>query len=103
VAHARRRELAEVLAHPQLAARDRWTEVGSPVGPLRAVLPPITLPGRQPRMDRVPALGEHTAAILRELGRERSGHDAPGCDRSGHDASTPRSAPGGRPAPDQSG
>jgi len=71
VAHARRRELAEVLAHPQLAARDRWTEVGSPVGPLRAVLPPITLPGRRPRMDRVPALGEHTAAILRELDEHR--------------------------------
>jgi hypothetical protein len=83
------------------------------VGPLRAVLPPITLPGRPPRMDRVPALGEHTAAVLRELdrdrsghdapGRDRSGHDAPGRDRSGHDASTPRSARGGRPAPDQGG
>ena len=67
VAHARRRELAEVLDHPQLAARDRWTEVDSPVGPLRAVLPPITLPGRRPRMDRIPALGEHTDTILREL------------------------------------
>ena len=67
VAHARRRELAEVLDHPQLAARDRWTEVDSPVGPLRAVLPPIVLPGRHPRMQRVPALGEHTAAILHEL------------------------------------
>ena len=67
VAHARRRELAEVLDHPQLAARDRWTEVDSPVGPLRAVRPPITLPGRPARMDRIPALGEHTDAILREL------------------------------------
>jgi itaconate CoA-transferase len=77
VAHARRRELAEVLDHPQLAARDRWTEVDSPVGPLRAVLPPITLPGRRPRMDRIPALGEQTEQILRELDRDRSGHDAP--------------------------
>ena len=67
IAHARRRELAEVLDHPQLAARDRWTTVDSPVGPLRAVLPPITLPGRQPRMGAVPALGEHTEAVLREL------------------------------------
>ena len=67
IAHARRRELDEVLDHPQLAARDRWTTVDSPVGPLRAVLPPITLPGRHPRMDGVPALGEHTEAILREL------------------------------------
>jgi crotonobetainyl-CoA:carnitine CoA-transferase CaiB-like acyl-CoA transferase len=67
VAHARRRELAEVLDHPQLAARDRWTEVDSPVGPVRAVLPPITLAGRLPRMGPIPALGEHTDAILREL------------------------------------
>ncbi len=67
VAHARRREVAEVLEHPQLAARDRWTTVGSPAGPLRAVLPPIGLPGRPPRMDPVPAAGEHTEAILRWL------------------------------------
>jgi itaconate CoA-transferase len=64
IAYARRREVAEVLEHPQLAARERWTEVGSPVGPLRALLPPITLPGRPPRMDPIPAVGEHTEAIL---------------------------------------
>jgi Predicted acyl-CoA transferases/carnitine dehydratase len=64
IAHSRRREVAEVLEHPQLAARGRWTEVGSPVGPLRALLPPITLPGRPPRMDPIPAVGEHTDAIL---------------------------------------
>jgi itaconate CoA-transferase len=67
IAHARRREVAEVLEHPQLAARERWTEVGSPAGPLRTLLPPITLPGRPPRMDPIPAVGEHTAAILRWL------------------------------------
>lgn len=64
IAHARRREVPEVLDHPQLAARGRWTEVGSPAGPIPALLPPITLPGRPPRMDPVPALGEHTAAVL---------------------------------------
>lgn len=64
IAHARRREVPEVLTHPQLAARGRWTEVGSPAGPVPALLPPITLPGRPPRMDPVPALGEHTAAVL---------------------------------------
>jgi itaconate CoA-transferase len=67
IAHARRREVAEVLEHPQLAARDRWTEVGSPAGPLRALLPPITLEGREPRMDPIPAVGEHTDEILRWL------------------------------------
>lgn len=64
IAHARQREVAEVLEHPQLAARDRWTEVGSPVGPLRALRPPITVAGRTARMDPVPAVGEHTDAVL---------------------------------------
>ncbi|HYH29713.1 MAG TPA: CaiB/BaiF CoA-transferase family protein [Pseudonocardia sp.] len=67
IAHARRREVAEVLEHPQLAARDRWTEVGSPAGPIRTLLPPITLEGRPPRLDPIPAVGEHTEAILRWL------------------------------------
>jgi itaconate CoA-transferase len=64
IAYGRRREVAEVLEHPQLAARERWVEVGSPVGPLRTLLPPITLPGRPPRLDPVPAVGEHTEQIL---------------------------------------
>lgn len=64
IAYGRRREVAEVLEHPQLAARDRWREVGSPVGPIRTLLPPITLPGREPRLDPIPAVGEHTEAIL---------------------------------------
>jgi itaconate CoA-transferase len=61
-------EVGEVANHPQLEARDRWREVGSPGGPIRAVLPPITLDGEQARMDPIPALGEHTDAILREYG-----------------------------------
>jgi crotonobetainyl-CoA:carnitine CoA-transferase CaiB-like acyl-CoA transferase len=61
-------EVSDVVEHPQLAARDRWREVGTPNGPIRAVLPPITLDGEAPRMDPIPALGEHTDAILREFG-----------------------------------
>jgi crotonobetainyl-CoA:carnitine CoA-transferase CaiB-like acyl-CoA transferase len=67
IAYARRREVAEVLEHPQLAARGRWTQVGSPAGPLRTLLPPITFDGRPPRIDPIPAVGEHTDAILRWL------------------------------------
>jgi itaconate CoA-transferase len=67
IAHARLRDLDGVLEHPQLVSRDRLTEVGSEVGPIRAVLPPITVSGRSPRMDPVPRLGEHTDAILDEL------------------------------------
>lgn len=69
IACARLRDIQEVAEHPQLAARDRWREVGSPVGPLRALLPPITLPGGdEARMGDVPALGEHTDAVLRAVG-----------------------------------
>ncbi|MFC4944510.1 CaiB/BaiF CoA transferase family protein [Pseudonocardia sp. GCM10023141] len=76
IAHARRREVAEVLEHPQLAARGRWTQVGSPAGPIPALLPPITLPGRPPRMDPVPAVGEHTAAVLAWLDGSADGSAA---------------------------
>ncbi|MFF0201721.1 CaiB/BaiF CoA transferase family protein [Streptomyces sp. NPDC005017] len=69
IACARLRDVAEVVAHPQLAARERWREVGSPAGPLRALLPPITLPGGgEARMGDVPALGQHTEAVLRAAG-----------------------------------
>ncbi|MEV0175941.1 CaiB/BaiF CoA-transferase family protein [Streptomyces sp. NPDC050803] len=69
LACARLRDLHEVAEHPQLAARERWREVGSPVGPLRALLPPITLPGgAAAHMGDVPALGEHTGTLLRAVG-----------------------------------
>jgi itaconate CoA-transferase len=67
IANARVNTMAEVWAHPQLRARDRWREVGSPAGMLPALLPPGTwIDG--PRMAPVPALGEHTDSILAELG-----------------------------------
>lgn len=71
IAHARQREIADVLSHPQLAERDRWTEIGSPVGPLKALYPPVIMPGRAPRMDPIPAVGEHTAQILDWLRAKR--------------------------------
>jgi itaconate CoA-transferase len=68
IANARLRTPAEFAAHPQLAARDRWRDVGTPGGPVRALLPPVTLDSREAAMGDVPALGQHTAAILAELG-----------------------------------
>ncbi|MGW0562094.1 CaiB/BaiF CoA transferase family protein [Streptomyces sp. NPDC003016] len=69
IACARLNTVADVAAHPQLTARDRWREIGSPAGPLRAMLPPITMPGgADPLMGPVPALGEHTDALLHGLG-----------------------------------
>ncbi len=69
IACARLRDVRELAEHPQLAARERWRQVGSPAGPLRALLPPITLPGGdEARMGDVPALGQHTGALLRAVG-----------------------------------
>jgi itaconate CoA-transferase len=61
-------EVEAVVAHPQLQARERWRDVQTPGGTMRAVLPPITLDGPQARMGPVPALGEHTETLLVELG-----------------------------------
>jgi len=71
IACARMNSVREVLEHPQLTARGRWTEVGSQAGPLRAVKPPVTIDGVEPVMGDVPALGQHTGAILEELGFDR--------------------------------
>jgi len=68
IANARLNTLAEVWQHPQLAARGRWRSVDTPAGRVPALTPPALPDGIEPRMDKVPALGEHTAAILRELG-----------------------------------
>jgi crotonobetainyl-CoA:carnitine CoA-transferase CaiB-like acyl-CoA transferase len=68
IANGLLRDLAGFAAHPQLAARDRWREVDSPAGPLRALLPPVTVPGREPRMAPIPAVDEHGPAIRAELG-----------------------------------
>ena len=68
IANARMRNVRGFLDHPQLEARDRWREVGSPVGPLRALIPPATFEGTEPVMAPIPSVGEHTASILAELG-----------------------------------
>jgi itaconate CoA-transferase len=67
IANARLRTPAEFAAHPQLAARDRWREVDTPGGPVRTLLPPVTVPGREPAMGAVPAPGQHTDSILAEF------------------------------------
>ena len=58
----------EVWQHAQFKARNRWREVGSPVGPLPALLPPAALSDSDARMDPIPEIGEHTERILAELG-----------------------------------
>ena len=68
IANARLNDMQEFWAHPQLAARSRWVKVGSPAGEIDALKPPFNLDGMEPRMDPVPAVGEHTRGILREIG-----------------------------------
>jgi itaconate CoA-transferase len=68
IANARMNTMQEFWDHPQLAARHRWRTVGSPVGPLQALLPPVTMSDVEPQMDPIPALGEQTEAILRSIG-----------------------------------
>jgi crotonobetainyl-CoA:carnitine CoA-transferase CaiB-like acyl-CoA transferase len=59
---------SEVLVHPQLSERDRWRRVDTPAGPIDAVLPPPIIEGFEFPMGAVPGLGQHTDAILAELG-----------------------------------
>ena len=68
IANAQVNTMAEVWAHPQLQARKRWTSVQTPVGEVPALLPPGSWSGGAPRMDAVPALGQHTDALLASLG-----------------------------------
>jgi hypothetical protein len=68
IANARVNEMKDVWSHPQLQARGRWTQVQSPVGALPALLPPATSNQFDARMDAIPAIGQHTLAILKQLG-----------------------------------
>jgi len=69
IANARMNDMAGLWAHPQLQARERWRQVDSPAGPIPALLPAGRQSAFDYRMDAIPAVGEHTDAILRALGR----------------------------------
>jgi itaconate CoA-transferase len=68
IANARINTPQEVWDHPQLKARNRWREVGSPAGPLPVLLPPVTMPEFEARLDPIPAIGEHTDRVLADIG-----------------------------------
>ena len=68
IANARVNDMADLWAHPQLQARQRWRSVGTPAGEVPALLPPGLNSAFDYRMDAVPAVGQHNAAILAELG-----------------------------------
>jgi len=68
IANAHMNDMHDVWQHAQLKARRRWTEVDTPAGPLPALLPPGVPDAASVRMDPVPAVGQHTNAVLAELG-----------------------------------
>ena len=68
IANARLNSMEQFIDHPQLAGRQSWRHVDSPSGPIPALVPPVRLAGVEPVMDPIPALGQHSAAILAELG-----------------------------------
>jgi crotonobetainyl-CoA:carnitine CoA-transferase CaiB-like acyl-CoA transferase len=70
IANAQVNGVGDLWTHPQLQARQRFRTVGSPAGPLQALLPPGAHDSFDYRMDAVPAVGQHSEAILRELGRD---------------------------------
>jgi len=67
---AQLKSVAEVVDHPQLKARDRWRKVGTEHAQVRALLPPVTFSDVEASMGDVPALGQHTRALLTEVGME---------------------------------
>jgi itaconate CoA-transferase len=68
IANARINSMPQFVDHPQLAARNNWSRVDSPVGPLPALIPPVRMSGVDAIMGAIPALGQHSEAILSELG-----------------------------------
>ncbi len=68
IANARMNTITEFYQHPQLKARDRWRTVNTPVGPVNALIPPVTMEGFDPVMNPIPSVGEHNEKILSELG-----------------------------------
>ena len=68
IANARLNDMDEFWAHPQLAARERFVSVGSPAGELKVLKPPLNFEGEEACVGSVPQLGQHTRAILAELG-----------------------------------
>jgi len=68
IGNARMNDMRDLWEHAQLRARKRWVDVDTPAGKVKALLPPGVPASFDPRMDPVPAIGEHTEAILAELG-----------------------------------
>ena len=72
IAYARRNSVREFVDHPQLSTRNRWRDVDSPAGPVRALIPPVHMAEVEAVMGPIPSLGQHSERILEELGFDSS-------------------------------
>ncbi len=72
IANAHLNTVQEFVNHPQLKIRNRWRDVQSPAGMLKALIPPVTFEDLEPAMNPIPAVGEHTESILKEFGIDSS-------------------------------
>jgi itaconate CoA-transferase len=75
IGNAQMNNMHDVWAHQQLKTRDRWRDVDTPVGPIKAMLPPGVPDAFSPRMDPIPSVGQHTEKILAELGYDGAAID----------------------------
>ena len=72
IANAHLNDMEGLWKHEQLKARNRWTEVDTPNGAIAALLPPGLNSSYDYRMDPIPAVGDHTDSILKELGLDET-------------------------------
>jgi crotonobetainyl-CoA:carnitine CoA-transferase CaiB-like acyl-CoA transferase len=68
IANGRLNEPIDVWNHPQFSARDKWREIRTEAGPVRALLPPAEFTDQEAAMGDVPSVGQHTEEVLAELG-----------------------------------
>jgi len=68
IANGRLNEPIDVWNHVQFEARDKWREINTPAGPVRALLPPFEFTDQEAPMGDVPSVGQHTDEILHEIG-----------------------------------
>jgi itaconate CoA-transferase len=68
IANGRLNEPKDVWDHVQFTARDKWREINTEGGPVRALLPPFEFTDQEAVMGDVPSVGQHTNEVLAEIG-----------------------------------